>query len=132
MRKSAFAIIISLVLSMLIYLSAHAQDEDGLNLRLNRDFGYGGMGNDIQGLFSLEIRNPPANLKRVEFTIDGGLLAEDGEPPFKIQFSTDSYPIGEHDLAAIGYTSDNQILHSQTYTMDFVRAPSKYLALSWG
>ena len=122
MKKIIYSILIYLLINVLVVIPAYAQEENELNLRLNRDFGYGGMGNDIQGLFSMEIQNPPANLQRVEFFIDGSLLAEDVEPPFKIQFSTDSYPLGEHVLAATGYTSDNQTLHSQTLTMDFVSA----------
>jgi len=128
MKKSISSIILALVLSLLISIPVNGQDDNELNLRLNRDFGYGGMGNDIQGLFSMEIRNPPADLLRVEFHIDGQLIFEDTEPPFKVQFNTDSYSLGTHELAATGYTSGGQELHSQSYTMDFVSADQGWQA----
>ena len=128
MKKLFPSLVISLLLSMLIFTPGLCQESDEIDLRLNRDFGYGGMGNDIQGVFSLEVRNPPADLIRVEFTIDGELLGEDSEPKFRIQFSTDSYPLGEHVLAAVGYTSDGRTLHSQDFTMDFVSAEAGWQA----
>jgi hypothetical protein len=120
MKNRLSPIFVFLLLAMMVTSPAQGQSDDQLVLRLNRDFGYGGMGNDIQGLFSLEIRNPPLNLARVEFTIDGELLGEDSEAPFKIQFSTDSYPLGEHVLAAIGYTTDRQSFASNDFNMEFV------------
>lgn len=120
MKNRFYPIIVCFLLVLLITLPALAQQEDQLVLRLNRDFGYGGMGNDIQGLFSIEVRDPPTDLVRVEFTIDGELLAEDSEAPFKIQFSTDSYPLGEHVLAATGYTSGGQTLGSNDFNVEFV------------
>jgi hypothetical protein len=120
MNKRFFPILICLLLTLSVVYPVRAQEDEQLTLRLNRDFGYGGFGNDIQGLFSMEIRNAPENLARVVFTIDGELIAEDSEAPFKIQFSTESYPLGEHVLAAIGYLSDGQSIPSNSFTMDFV------------
>jgi hypothetical protein len=120
MNKRFYSILICLLLTLIVVSPVGAQEDEQLTLRLNRDFGYGGLGNDIQGLFSMEIRNPPDNLVRVEFTIDGEQIADDSETPFKIQFSTDSYPLGEHVLAAIGYTTDDQSIQSNSFTMEFV------------
>jgi hypothetical protein len=128
MNNRIYPILLSLLLALLIISPARGQDEDELILRLNRDFGYGGMGNDIQGFFSMEIRNPPVDLARVEFTIDGQLLAEDTEAPFKIQFSTDSYALGEHILSAVGYTANGDALHSNDFSMKFVSAEAGWQA----
>lgn len=128
MNRRFFPILICLMLTLSLASPVGAQGEEQLTLRLNRDFGYGGFGNDIQGLFSMEIRNPPDNLVRVEFTIDGELIAEDTETPFKIQFSTDNYALGEHVLAAIGYTADGQSIPSNSFTMEFVSAEAGWQA----
>lgn len=120
MKHRFYPILICFLLALFAATPAVTQQDDQLILKLNRDFGYGGMGNDIQGLFSLEIRNPPADLARVEFTIDGQLIAEDDSSPYKIQFSTDSYPLGEHVLAAIGYTNNGKHLSSNEFTVEFV------------
>lgn len=122
MKRRFYSILVCLLLAILAVVPAVAQENEQLILRLNRDFGYGGMGNDIQGLFSLEIRNPPANLARVEFTIDGEIIAEVNQSPYKIQFSTDSYPLGVHVLAASGYTTGGDRLSSNDFTMEFVSA----------
>jgi DNA-directed RNA polymerase subunit RPC12/RpoP len=120
MKKHFSSILLSLFLCVIIISPALAQGTTELKLSLNRDFGYGGMNNDIQGIFSLVISNPSASIVRVEFTIDGELIIEDNELPFKIQFSTDSYPLGEHVLAATGYTLDNQVIQSNDISRIFV------------
>ena len=59
--KKVFSIF--LILSLLTALTpsyALAQSAQELQLGMSRDFGYGGFGNDIQGLFTLKIKNPPA------------------------------------------------------------------------
>ena len=94
---------IFLILSLLTALTpsyALAQSAQELQLGMSRDFGYGGFGNDIQGLFTLKIKNPPADLTRVEFYIDSTLMGEDTAAPFNLQFNTDSYPLGEHTFSA--------------------------------
>ncbi len=129
MKNRLVIVLVCLLLTFSVTIPALAQNEEQLVLRLNRDFGYGGMGNDIQGLFSIEVREPPANLVRVEFTIDGELLAEDSEAPFKIQFSTDSYPLGEHVLAATGYTADGRTLGSNDFNVEFVSPEAGWQAV---
>ncbi len=128
MNKRLYPILLCLLLTMVAVAPVGAQEAEQLTLRLNRDFGYGGFGNDIQGLFSMEIRNPPDNLVRVEFTIDGELIAEDSEAPFKIQFSTDSYSLGQHVLAAMGYTTDGRSISSNSFNMQFVSAEAGWQA----
>jgi hypothetical protein len=101
---------------------AFAQAADQLKLGLNRDFGYGGFNNDIQGVFTAKISNPPDNLTRVEFYIDGTLMGEDASAPFALQFSTDSYPNGLHTISAVGYTADGTEIKSNDIQVQFVPA----------
>ena len=82
---------------------------DELVLAVRRNFGYGG-GSQIQGNFRLEATGP-ANLIRVTFKIDDTVVATDDQPPFRVDFNTDDYPLGWHDLTAAGETSDGRSAH---------------------
>ena len=63
---------------------AFAQEDDELRLMVRRTFGYRG-GDAIQGKFSLEVEGP-AELVQVTFVIDRETMAEDQEPPLRVQF----------------------------------------------
>ncbi len=115
--KRTLASLIGVLTFLLWTILAHAQEEE-LAITLARDWGYGG-GRDIQGLFSLKASGPE-NLTRVEFYLDAILLAADTEPPFRVQFHTDNYPLGKHDLCAIGYTADGRQLASRVIRVNFV------------
>ena len=104
--------------------SASAKSADQLELTLSRDFGYGGFANDIQGLFTIKIKNPPENLSKVIFYIDSTSMGEDTTSPFNLQFNTDSYPLGDHTLSAIGYTTDGTEINSNKIQVQFVPAGS--------
>ena len=121
MKKLA-TISIAILLTLVIISSAAAQEAEGLKLGLSRDFGYGGFGNDIQGLFSMKINDEPANLASVDFMIDGDVVFSDSESPFRFQFTTDNYPLGKHTLSAKGLTTDGQELRSNELVMEFVPA----------
>jgi hypothetical protein len=121
--KRAFLFFLTLCfISIIGVSSAHAQTEQQLQLGLRRDFGYAGFGNDIQGLFTASINNPPSNVTRVEFYIDGKLMGEDTSAPFALQFNTDSYPNGMHMLSAVGYTADGTQIKSNEIQKQFVPA----------
>jgi len=115
--RARFIAFLSGLLALLLATPVRAQEE-GLVLQLTRDWGYGG-GKDIQGLFSLKASGPD-DLRRVEFYLDETLLFTDTEPPFRFQFNTDNYPLGEHTLYAIGYTADGRQLHSRRIQVNFV------------
>ena len=109
-------------LALILPLSvARAQDENPLKLSLSRDFGYSSGTGRIQGAFSMRAKGPE-NLARVVFLIDGNSIGEATSPPFRIQFNTDSYPLGVHTLSATGYTTDGQELPSNQFTLQFVEA----------
>ena len=120
MKKNLFTLLIVFSISLVLVSTCEAQSEE-LNLTMSRDWGYGGFNNDIQGLFSMHVSGPE-NLDRVEFFVDDQKIGEDEESPFALQFSTDTYALGLHALSAIGYTSDNQVLHSNIVNANFVSA----------
>jgi len=115
---AALALTATLCRMLLAALVAHGQGEE-LTLRLSRDFGYGGLGGDIQGTFTIKAGGP-AGLARVEFYIDETKIGEATGAPFNLQFVTDNYPPGAHSLSAVGYTSDGQELRSKPIGATFV------------
>jgi hypothetical protein len=123
MEKMKKILSIFLILTMLSAFTASlalAQSTQELQLGLTRDFGYGGLNNNIQGLFTVRVKNPPTDLARVEFYIDSTLMGTDTAAPFSLQFNTDSYSLGAHTLSAVGYTSDGTQLNSNQIQAQFV------------
>jgi hypothetical protein len=124
MQKLSPVIQILLVLFLVSVGSAFAQSSNELELTLSRDFGYGGFNNDIQGLFTMKIKDPPVNLEKVIFQIDTTIMGEDTQSPYNLQFNTDSYSLGIHNLSAVGYTTDGRELNSNIIQVQFVPAGS--------
>jgi DNA-directed RNA polymerase subunit RPC12/RpoP len=120
MKKIKIAVLIAVLVSVLSVTLALAQNEE-LTLRMSRDFGYGGLNNDIQGLFSMKVTGP-ADLVRVEFYIDNNMIGEITQAPFNLQFNTDNYPIGLHDLYAVGFSASGQQYSSNIISSNFVPA----------
>lgn len=125
MKKYYLILVFSLLFFSLTGI-ASAQSSGELELGLSRDFGYGGVGNDIQGLFSMKIQNAPQDLVRVVFLIDGDPIGEDTEAPYGLQFNTDSYRLGTHTLRAVGYDSSGQELSSNQIVVEFVPASTAF------
>jgi hypothetical protein len=116
-----------LLLTLWLALTAAAfAQSDELVLSVHRIFGYGG-GSQIQGQFRLEASGP-ANLAAVTFKIDETIVATVGQPPFRVDFSTDDYPLGWHDLTALGETSDGRALASAPRRFEFVSAAEGWQA----
>lgn len=115
-------LIICVLIIFLLPCSAFAQtEEQQLSLRLSRDFGYSSGLGDMQGTFSLRASGPD-NLVRVVFFIDNQVMGEATEPPFRLRFNTDDFPVGRHRMTALGYTSDGQELGSNEILGNFVTA----------
>lgn len=91
-----------------------------LVLYVRRNVGYGG-GSQIQGSFRMEVEGP-ADLAAVTFKIDQVVVETDREPPFRIDFQTDDYGLGWHDLTAEGQTTDGRALVSAPRRFEFVDA----------
>jgi hypothetical protein len=120
MKRIQFAILIAVLVSQFAVAAVIAQTEE-LTLKMSRDFGYGGFNNDIQGLFSIKITGP-ADLRRVVFYIDSTAIGEVSQAPFNLQFNTDNYPLGAHNLYAIGFSSSGYQYSSNSIICNFVPA----------
>ena len=122
MKKISSILLILCLLTLTMTSYARAQSTEELTLGMSRDFGYAGFNNDIQGLFTLKIKDPPGDLVKVVFLIDSTSMGDDTEAPYNLQFNTDSYPLGLHSLSAVGYTTDGNELNSNIIQVEFVPA----------
>lgn len=127
MKKYSPFVLFVLLASLLFVPSVLAQDDEELHLSMSRDFGYSSGTGDIQGTFSMKVTGPET-LVKVQFFIDETMIAEDTEPPFKVQFTTDSYPLGVHTLYALGFTSEGRQLRTREVTANFVSAEEGWQA----
>lgn len=118
MKKIHIALLTALIFSLLFFIAVAAQ-RAGLTLKMSRDYGYGGLNNDIQGLFSMKVTGP-SDLVKVVFYIDSNVIGEVSQPPYNLQFNTDNYPLGQHNLYAVGFSSSGQQYSSNTITSNFV------------
>jgi hypothetical protein len=98
---------------------ARAQAVEELEFSVSRDFGSSDGTGNIQGTFSMKVTGP-SNLVKVHFYMDNTVIAEDTEPPFKVQFLTDDYAPGKHTLYAIGHTSDGRELSTREMTFNYM------------
>lgn len=117
-KTTASVIIFVLLFSGLIGSRA-VDTEPPLELRLTRNFGYGGFGK-IQGRFTLKVANPDPDLAEVSFLLDGDLIASTQTSPFQISFHTDDFPPGQHRLSARGELYDGTSLDSIVITRTFL------------
>ncbi len=118
-KKQRFFNLMTLLI-LLLPASVNAQEaQPDLNLYLIRNFGYGGIG-EIQGNFTLKIRDPLAELDKIEFYLDEGLIATILQEPYEYKFHTSSYPEGEHTLVAVGTLVDGTTLKSNRITKVFL------------
>lgn len=118
-----------LLLSLLFSVGELLAQENGLTLRLRRDFGYGA-GVQIRGTFSYRVSGPD-NLERVVFLLDGEPIGEVSEEPFHFQFHTENYSLGIHTLSAIGYTSSGAELRSNVLQREFVSSSQANNVVLW-
>jgi hypothetical protein len=118
MKKLSMSLLIAIVFCSFMTIWASAQTEQ-LKLHLSRDWGYGGLNGDIQGLFSMRVSGP-ADLVRVEFYIDEQKIGEVSTMPFNLQFSTDTYSLGVHHLTVVGYSNSGHEYSSNIITANFV------------
>jgi DNA-directed RNA polymerase subunit RPC12/RpoP len=122
MKHVKFSLMIAAFISLLAVGTVFAQTQtEALTLKLSRDFGYSGFSGDIQGTFSMHVIGP-ADLVRVVFYIDSTAIGEDTQAPFALQFVTDNYPAGQHEMYAVGYSSNGQEYQSNLITQTFVSA----------
>lgn len=116
--KKRIPILVLLVCAFLA-LPVLAQGTEEITLDFNRDFGYGGFGGEIQGRFSLKVLSPD-DLVRVEYYLDGELVFEGNEPPFRWQFNTAVFPEGTHTFSAVGYKADGTEIFASEFSRTFL------------
>lgn len=108
-----------MLLIFAITSTAAAQDDAVLEIRLRRDFGYGGFGNDIQGTFSI-LASGPEDLVEVQFYIDDEIIGKKTEAPFNLKFNTDNFDPGIHTIYAIGILADGSEIRSNERVQEFL------------
>ena len=96
-----------------------AQNGNDVQVRLIRNFGYGGFG-QIQGRFTLKVQEYPEGLELVEFYVDGERVAIDNEAPFEFKFHTSEYEDGLRVLSAIGIFTDGSRVESNRISKEFL------------
>ena len=107
------------LLSSLTLLLFFALQTAPLELRLTRDWGYGGLDNKIEGTFSMHA-DGPEDLVEVRFRVDGAVVNIDTEAPFRYQFETGQFDPGLHDLSATGLLASGEEMESNTITRHFL------------
>lgn len=90
-----------------------------LTLSVRRNVGYNSGGAQIQGSFRMEVTGPE-NLVSVTFRIDEAVVGTVTQSPFKINFNTDDYGLGWHNLSAEAQTADGRTLVSEVRRFEFV------------
>lgn len=106
--------------------AAQAQTDE-LQLSVRRNVGYSG-GGQIQGSFRMEASGP-ATLMAVTFRVDQAVVGAVTQPPFRINFNTDDYGLGQHTLTAEGATSDGRTLSSAPRQFEFVSEAESWRAV---
>lgn len=116
--KRFFVFLLCLGLLLCHTLTAKAQDED-YQVHIRKDFGYG-MGNTIQGRFSMRLLGDEAQVKQVTFFVDDEVIATVDSAPFRIQFSTDDFEVGTHQLYAKVELSDGGVYRTPAAQFRFL------------
>ena len=105
------------------------QQEEQLEIRLRRNWGFSSGTGKIQGTFTIRASGPD-DLSRVIFYLDEQVLGDDNEAPFEYRFVTDDYPLGVHQIRAAGFTENGQELKSPVIQREFVSADQGWQAAS--
>lgn len=115
--------LLNLFLSILFILSTPkgSIQDDQLQIRMRRNWGYSSGSGDIQGTFTISASGPE-NLSRVVFYLDDQVLGEANSPPYELRFVTDDYPLGPHQIFAVGSTAAGEEIESNTVQVEFVPA----------
>jgi len=109
--KSISSLIVIVLLSTGLFGTRYVDSDPPIDLRLTRNFGYGGLGK-IQGRFTLKVSNPDSDFVEVDFFLDDELIGTSKTIPFQISFHTDDFPPGQHSFSARAKVSDGTDLDS--------------------
>jgi hypothetical protein len=123
-QLSVISLLITVYCSLIT--NANAQNDE-LTLTVHRNVGYNSGGAQIQGAFRMEATGPE-NLISVTFKVDETVVGAVTQPPFKINFNTDDYGLGWHNLSAEAQTADGRTLLSETRRFEFVSEEESWKA----
>jgi hypothetical protein len=120
MKKIKTIGILAIIMALLFTGVVSAQEEESeLDISMIRNFGYGGFSRDIQGTFTIRVSGPD-DLVEVQFYLDDTLMGTDNEARFALQFQTDNYDEGWHDIYAVGILADGTELRSESLRYEFI------------
>ena len=125
MKRTFWFVFLILILLVVPDEGIAQGDTPALNLRLDRNFGYGGFGK-IQGRFTLKVSGPE-NLTKVEFYIDERLMGTIEQFPFEHKFHTGDYEPGARTFSACGYTGDGLALNSNRITKTILSSEEAWM-----
>jgi hypothetical protein len=126
MKRRSFLFILLLSSFIFFLPSAVWAQDSALTLAVHRIFGYGG-GSQIQGSFQMEVSGV-TNLTSVTFKIDDRTVGTVTQAPWRINFQTDAYGMGWHELTAVAQTTDGRTLTSNVRKFEFVSAEEGWKA----
>jgi hypothetical protein len=119
MKKGLSTFLISFLILFSLVIKVQAQANE-LTIKFSRDFGYSAIGsNRIQGLFSISASSTQ-KLEKVTYFLDNEKLGEVNEEPYKLQFNTDDFRVGQHSIYAEGIAVSGEIIKSKEVTFTFI------------
>jgi hypothetical protein len=121
--------IINILLALLFsfYSTSAGFQEEQLQISLKRNWGYSSGTGRIQGTFTIRTSGPD-DLAQVVYFLDDQVLGDTHEEPFHLQFNTDNFTLGAHQLRATGLTASNTELSSNIIQVEFVSADDSWQA----
>jgi hypothetical protein len=118
MKKFSFAFLVVLLIMTVTPTLAQGELPE-LRIRLNRNFGYGGFDNKIEGRFSIHVRDADG-FESVAFYIDDKIIETRNAAPYSTDFHTENYSAGSHLIYAIGSTSSGSEIRSNEFNRVFI------------
>ena len=119
-KRVLILFMLTVLLSLLSLRVVSAQTEPAFSISLQRNFGYGGFGNDIQGYFQIKLKGPLEQVQQVVYTLDGKAMGTVSVSPFKLDFNTDDFAPGEHKLGASVMLRDQSEVQAQVVSIQIL------------
>jgi hypothetical protein len=116
-RIMILIIIMGMMIICPVY-SVYAQEE-GYRVHVRKNFGYN-WGNDIQGRFAISLVGDEENVESVTFYVDEVMLGGDNEAPFEVQFNTQDFDDGNHQLFAVVSLKNGSVVKTTALSYDFL------------
>ena len=119
-KKVLILFMLTALLSLLSLNAVFAHTGADFSISLQRNFGYGGFGNDIQGYFQIKLKGPLELVQQVTYTLDGEAMGTVTESPFKLDFNTDDFAPGERYLGANVKLTDGDEVTAQVVLVNIL------------